>query len=48
MKKIAIVVGILVVLFLVFKSKAIQNCANRFVESNVSHEQEQIQRFLSQ
>jgi hypothetical protein len=48
MKKVALVIGILVVLYLVFKSKPVQDCANRFVESNVSHEQKQIQDFLSQ
>jgi predicted DNA-binding antitoxin AbrB/MazE fold protein len=48
MKKVLIVVVVFFLLYLVFKSGVIQNCTDRLVESNVSHEQKQLQNFLSQ
>jgi len=48
MKKVVIVIVVFFLLYLVFKSGVIQNCTDRLVESNVTHEQKQIQNFLSQ
>lgn len=47
-KAVIIVIAAFVLLFLVLKLRAVQDCANRFVESNVSREQKKIQDFLSQ
>jgi hypothetical protein len=47
-KAVIIVIAVFVLLVIVFKSRAVQDYANRFVESNVSHEQKKLQDFLSQ
>lgn len=48
MKKIVIVIGIVILLLFMIRSKALQSGADRFMKSNESHEQKQIQDFLSQ
>lgn len=49
MKKVVIIViAVFILLFLVFKLRAVQDYANGFIESNVSHEQKKLQDFLSQ
>jgi uncharacterized protein YxeA len=47
-KAVIIIIAVFILLLLVFKSRAVQDYANTFVESNVSHEQKKIQDFLSQ
>ncbi|MHC4060167.1 MAG: hypothetical protein ACYS8I_15290 [Planctomycetota bacterium] len=48
MKKVLIVVGIIILLILVFRSRAVHNRADRFIESNETHERKLIRDFLSQ
>jgi len=48
MKKVAIVVSIIILIYLAFKWIPIQDYADRFIESNEAHERKQIQTFLSQ
>ena len=48
MKKVVLVIGIIVLLMVVLRSKALQSKADRFIKSYQNHEQKQIQNFLSQ
>jgi len=48
MKKVILVIGIVVLLLVVLRSKALQGHADKFIKSYQSHEQKQIHDFLSQ
>jgi len=48
MKKVAIIITALVLLYLTFKAGAIQNLLNNFIDSNASHAEKVTQDFLNQ
>ena len=48
MKKVVLIIGIVILVMVVVKSKALQSKADSFIKSYQNHEQKQIQNFLSQ
>jgi hypothetical protein len=47
-KTVIVIVGLILLLYLVFKSRPAQDMAEQFIQSNETHERKLLQEFLSQ